>query len=206
MADAIPLEIPNRALFKASEVCDLVKLQPYVLRSWEVEFPGLGVAKAAGSPRVYRRADVEQVVRIKHLLLVEGLTLAGARRKLEEEANTMMADEPQITRSRLCGGYFRRLQFFAHTRGDRNMNKRQLSRRQFNALCGAVGLSLPAAGAMIEVLSAASVVAADAPPRTVKLRNSAMVPAIGQGSGRLGQGRLRKRLRKKRCEQAYRSG
>jgi DNA-binding transcriptional MerR regulator len=83
---AAPIEIPNRALFKASEVCDLVKLQPYVLRSWEVEFPGLGVSKSAGSARVYRRSDVEQVARIKHLLLVEGLTLAGARRKLEEEA------------------------------------------------------------------------------------------------------------------------
>ena len=67
-------------------MCDLVKVQPYVLRSWEAEFPELGVAKAAGGPRVYRRADVEQVLRIKHLLLVEGLTLAGARRKLEEEA------------------------------------------------------------------------------------------------------------------------
>jgi len=96
MAEAVPLEIPNRALFKASEVCDLVKLQPYVLRSWEVEFPGLGVAKSAGSPRVYRRADVEQVARIKHLLLVEGLTLAGARRKLEEEAPPTLADEPAI--------------------------------------------------------------------------------------------------------------
>jgi DNA-binding transcriptional MerR regulator len=96
MADVTPLEIPNRALFKASEVCDLVKLQPYVLRSWEVEFPGLGVAKTAGSPRVYRRADVEQVVRIKHLLLVEGLTLAGARRKLEDEATPVLGDEPQI--------------------------------------------------------------------------------------------------------------
>jgi DNA-binding transcriptional MerR regulator len=96
MAEAIPLEIPNRALFKASEVCDLVKLQPYVLRSWEVEFPGLGVAKSAGSPRVYRRADVEQVARIKHLLLVEGLTLAGARRKLEDEAPPVMGDEPQL--------------------------------------------------------------------------------------------------------------
>jgi len=90
-----PLEIPNRALFKASEVCDLIKLQPYVLRSWEAEFPALGVSKAAGSPRVYRRSDVEQVARIKHLLLVEGLTLAGARRKLEEEA-TPILDEPEI--------------------------------------------------------------------------------------------------------------
>jgi DNA-binding transcriptional MerR regulator len=87
MADvSLPGEIPKRTLFKAAEVCDLVKVQPYVLRSWEGEFPGLGVAKSAGGPRVYRRIDIEQVLRIKHLLLVEGLTLAGARRKLEEEA------------------------------------------------------------------------------------------------------------------------
>ena len=78
------VDIPKRALFKAAEVCDLVKVQPYVLRTWEAEFPDLGVSKTAGGPRVYRRSDVEQVVRIKHLLLVEGLTLAGARRKLEE--------------------------------------------------------------------------------------------------------------------------
>ena len=80
-----PIEIPNRALFKAAEVCELLKLQPYVLRSWESEFPDLGVSKNAGGPRVYRREDVEQVIRIKHLLLVEGLTLAGARRRLQEE-------------------------------------------------------------------------------------------------------------------------
>ena len=42
------VEIPKRALFKASEVCDLVKVQPYVLRSWEAEFPELGVTKAGG--------------------------------------------------------------------------------------------------------------------------------------------------------------
>jgi len=95
VAAAGPIEIPNRALFKASEVCDLIKLQPYVLRSWEVEFPALGVSKTAGGSRVYRRSDVEQVARIKHLLLVEGLTLAGARRKLEEEA-TPVLDEPEI--------------------------------------------------------------------------------------------------------------
>ena len=97
MPDAVTsVEIPNRALFKAAEVCDLVKLQPYVLRSWEAEFPELGVAKSEGGPRVYRRNDVEQVVRIKHLLLVEGLTLAGARRKLQEEAAPVAADAPVI--------------------------------------------------------------------------------------------------------------
>src|SRR5262245_41297607 len=86
MMETAAVEIPKRALFKAAEVCDLLKLQPYVLRTWEAEFPELGVAKSPGSPRVYRREDVEQVQKIKHLLLVEGLTLAGARRKLEEDA------------------------------------------------------------------------------------------------------------------------
>jgi DNA-binding transcriptional MerR regulator len=90
------VDIPKRALFKAAEVCDLAKVQPYVLRSWEAEFPDLGVAKSAGAPRVYRREDVEQVLRIKHLLLVEGLTLAGARRRLDEESAPVAADAPVI--------------------------------------------------------------------------------------------------------------
>ena len=89
------VEIPKRALFKAAEVCDLAKVQPYVLRSWEAEFPELGIAKSVGAPRVYRRTDVERVLRIKHLLLVEGLTLAGARRKLEEQT-APVGDEPAI--------------------------------------------------------------------------------------------------------------
>ena len=92
----IPFEIPKRALFKAAEVCELIKIQPYVLRSWEAEFPALGVAKASGGPRVYRREDVERAVRIKHLLLVEGLTLAGARRRLEDESSPVAADAPLI--------------------------------------------------------------------------------------------------------------
>ena len=62
------------------------------------------------------------------------------------------------------------------------MNESYLSRRHFNTLC-VVGLSFPIGG------GTASVLAADAPPRTAKLPNSAIVPAIGQGSARLGQGR-----------------
>jgi DNA-binding transcriptional MerR regulator len=91
---SVSVEIPKRALFKAAEVCDIAKVKPYVLRSWEAEFPGLGVAKTAGGPRLYRRADVAQVVRIKQLLLVEGLTLAGARRRLEEETPVAAVDAP----------------------------------------------------------------------------------------------------------------
>jgi DNA-binding transcriptional MerR regulator len=80
------VEIPKRALFKASEVCEIASVQPYVLRSWESEFPDLGIAKSAGGTRVYRRADVEKVLRIKHLVFSDGLTLAGVRRRIEGEA------------------------------------------------------------------------------------------------------------------------
>ena len=72
-------------LYKASEVCEATGLQPYVLRSWEKEFPGIGVQKSVDSPRLYRQADLEQVLRIKQLVFVEGLTHAGARRRLGEE-------------------------------------------------------------------------------------------------------------------------
>jgi DNA-binding transcriptional MerR regulator len=84
--------IPNRSLFRPPEVCEIAGVPKYVLSSWEAEFPDLGVAKTAGGPRVYRRADLERVLRIKHLLFVEGLTLAGARRKLSEEAAAAAAD------------------------------------------------------------------------------------------------------------------
>ena len=80
------VEIPKRALFKASEVCEIANVQPYVLRSWESEFPDLGVSKSAGGPRIYRRPDVERVLKIKQLVFTEGLTLAGVRRRIEEQA------------------------------------------------------------------------------------------------------------------------
>lgn len=73
-------------LYKASEVCEATGLQLYVLRSWEKEFPGIGVQKSLDSPRLYRQADLDQVLRIKQLVFVEGLTLSGARRRLGEES------------------------------------------------------------------------------------------------------------------------
>ena len=70
-------------LYKAAEVCEATGLQPYVLRSWEKEFPGIGVQRSPESPRLYRESDLESVRRIKELVFGEGLTLAGARRRIE---------------------------------------------------------------------------------------------------------------------------
>jgi DNA-binding transcriptional MerR regulator len=77
------IEIPDRAFFKASEVCEIAQVQAYVLRTWELEFPSLGVPRPGGGQRIYRRQDVERVLAIKKLVFSEGLTLAGARRRLE---------------------------------------------------------------------------------------------------------------------------
>ena len=88
------MTIPNRPVFRAQEVCDLAEVQPYVLRTWEAEFPDLGFSKTGSGPRVYRRADVARVLRIKNLLFVDGLTLAGARRRLIEEG--AVPEEPPV--------------------------------------------------------------------------------------------------------------
>lgn len=89
------VEIPNRAAFKASEVCEIAQIPSYVLRSWEKEFPGLGAAARPGGPRIYRRTDIEQILRIKQLVFAEGLTLAGARRRLEGDPPP--EDDPILT-------------------------------------------------------------------------------------------------------------
>jgi DNA-binding transcriptional MerR regulator len=85
--------IPNRPVFRSQEVCEIAQVPPYVLKSWEAEFPDLGAAKTPNGQRMYRRADVERVLRLKHLIIGEGLTLSGARRRLAEEG-AIPAPEP----------------------------------------------------------------------------------------------------------------
>ncbi len=76
-----------------------------------------------------------------------------------------------------------------------DMNKRFLNRREFNGLCVALGSSLASVGAMIVALSSASAHAAAAGAdsngagSTVKFRDATIVPALGQGSASLAQGR-----------------
>ena len=77
--------IPNKLFFKIGEVCEITDTQPYVLRYWESEFPALAPAKNSSGQRIYRRRDIETVLRIKQLLYEEGFTIAGAKKRLELE-------------------------------------------------------------------------------------------------------------------------
>ena len=72
-------------LYKIGEVCKLADLQPYVLRYWETEFPQLSPNKSGGGQRLYTRAELDTILRIKELLYKEGFTIAGATKKLEQE-------------------------------------------------------------------------------------------------------------------------
>jgi len=75
------------------------------------------------------------------------------------------------------------------------MNKHLLNRRQFSARWAALSLSFPAASAMIADQASAQVLdtGAESKPaaRTVKFPDGTTVPALGQGSWHLGQGRHR---------------
>jgi DNA-binding transcriptional MerR regulator len=78
-------QIPNKLFFKIGEVCEITDTQPYVLRYWESEFSALAPAKNSSGQRIYRRRDIETILRIKQLLYEEGFTIAGAKKRLEAE-------------------------------------------------------------------------------------------------------------------------
>ena len=79
------IAIPEKIFFKIGEVCDIVDVQAHVLRYWETEFPQLSPQKNRSGQRSYRRRDVEIALRIKELLYVDEYTIAGARKKLQNE-------------------------------------------------------------------------------------------------------------------------
>jgi len=77
--------IPDKLYFRIGEVARLCRLPAYVLRFWETEFPQLKPVKSSTGQRMYRKHDVESVVRIKKLLYEDGFTIAGARAQLRED-------------------------------------------------------------------------------------------------------------------------
>jgi DNA-binding transcriptional MerR regulator len=76
--------IPEKEAFRIGEVASLAGVTPSVLRFWETEFRTLRPTKTRSGQRLYRRVDVEKVMRIRDLLYDHGFTIAGARRALRD--------------------------------------------------------------------------------------------------------------------------
>ncbi|OGW57431.1 MAG: hypothetical protein A2Y48_06095 [Nitrospirae bacterium RIFCSPLOW2_12_42_9] len=76
-----------KLFYKISEVSKITGLEAYVLRYWETEFPVLSPRKNRGGQRVYEQKDINTIMSIKKMLYEEGYTIAGARKRLQEQSN-----------------------------------------------------------------------------------------------------------------------
>lgn len=76
--------VVKRAYYSIGEVSDLTGLKAHVLRYWEGQFRALQPRKNRAGNRVYRPADIELVLLLKHLLYEEKFTIDGARKRLTE--------------------------------------------------------------------------------------------------------------------------
>jgi DNA-binding transcriptional MerR regulator len=74
--------IPDRLYFKIGDVARILKVETYVLRFWESQFPQLKPNKSGTGQRLYRKRDVEIAIEIKRLVYGQGYTLSGARQAL----------------------------------------------------------------------------------------------------------------------------
>lgn len=86
--------VPEKLYFRIGEVARLCRLPAYVLRFWETEFPQLKPVKSNTGQRMYRRKEVEAVLRVKKLLYEEGFTIAGARQQLRVDGKTEKNQSP----------------------------------------------------------------------------------------------------------------
>lgn len=78
--------IPEKLFYKIGEVSNIVQLESYVLRYWESEFPFLKPRKNKAGQRVYTKKNLELILQIKNLLYNEKYTIAGVRRKYNENS------------------------------------------------------------------------------------------------------------------------
>ena len=93
--------IPDKPFFKIGETARMCGVKPYVLRYWETEFRSVKPQKTRSLQRLYRKRDVELLLRIRHLLYEERFTIEGARARLRElghdEAAPPLPPPPDVT-------------------------------------------------------------------------------------------------------------
>ncbi len=84
---------PSRKLFyRLDEVSRLTKVDPAAIEAWEKEFPFLQPGLTGTGQKIFRAKDVAIIVRVKELLDGKSVTLAGAKRKIEEELGLRAAE------------------------------------------------------------------------------------------------------------------
>ena len=77
--------LPDKMAFSLEEVSRLAQLDPEIIETWEKEFYFLNAGLTGKGKRIFRKKDLAIILRLKELLESKGLTLAGAKRKIEME-------------------------------------------------------------------------------------------------------------------------
>ena len=85
-------QIPEKLYYKIGEVAKFTGIKTHVLRYWETEFKAIRPNKSRSNQRLYRKQDVELILRLKDLLYNQGFTIAGARKKLREKPAVKVAE------------------------------------------------------------------------------------------------------------------
>lgn len=81
-------DFPEKLFYKIGEVSKITKMESYVLRYWESEFPFLHPRKNKAGQRVYLGKDIDTILKIKKMLYEEGFTIAGVKKKFNVEPKT----------------------------------------------------------------------------------------------------------------------
>jgi DNA-binding transcriptional MerR regulator len=76
--------IPDKLYYKIGEVSKITGVKPHVLRYWESEFREIKPYKSRSLQRLYRKKDIELVLRIKKLLHEDLFTISGAKKKIKD--------------------------------------------------------------------------------------------------------------------------
>jgi DNA-binding transcriptional MerR regulator len=75
----------GKLVYRFEEAARLAKIDVATLESWEAEFPFLNAGRTGSGQRFFRQKDLDIIFRIKELLTGKNLTMAGIRRRIEEE-------------------------------------------------------------------------------------------------------------------------
>ena len=76
--------IPEKSIFKSSEVCDIVGVKPYILRFWESEFVEICSIVSSSGKKLYEKKDIILISMIKELLFDKKLTLEKAKQEISK--------------------------------------------------------------------------------------------------------------------------
>ncbi len=81
-------DIPSKKYYKIGEVCALTDIKSHTLRYWENEFKLLKPHRGNSKQRLYRRADIENIIIIKNMIENDGLTIAGVKKALAKNSGS----------------------------------------------------------------------------------------------------------------------